>query len=375
MKSHTQSTAALFSRYAGKEHFASLRAASGGPKETYRDWYLPVAERFAKAVQDLPLRKDVFAHKGGALQFGLSAGLLALRSVDSKIFNSKATSAERQAMEPVYRWLSYCATLSTAYLICASHIRVRRVSGRRTENFSWCGAALLGETEGEFLCEWEDVEGIPEGIGPLWLQSFFFPGQFGHLDSGVLGMFMSAINPKLEAKNGESPMGSLVRESALAVIQRQKKEEAKEIDGPNAAAPLKDMPVIAKNDPGSPPVKEPAVVQQKAAEPEASAGPDITNGIPKDALNLVRAIARSHLKAEVKPAEGGRLFISSAALGFGGSAAENYGIFNNAGLVHEKIPRKGVELKASFTLVWEKIVSECSGAAGNRTKEVAGNER
>lgn len=362
MQSHPQPSQRLFAELIGGTHFSDLLTACATTRDSFLQQYVPMAERLAICVQDLPLFPDVFSRPGGALQFGLQAGLLAVRSCDAVIFAPKATAQERQRNDPLYRWCAYCATLASAYLMCTGSVEVMLGSGQR---HSFAGRFALGELGSKFTARWNEEPALPQQAGLIYLQTFFFLGQFGHLSPSLLGQMGAAINPAMAINGNETPLGKVVRMSLSRVLDFQREHDAQIIKG---AAPsvMADLPPDVTTEPvedelrpatysayATQPVQQtaPAVSSAPAAattaqspSPVASTTPvqvtasapelDPGEGINIKVVEWVRALAfAANLDAEIQVTDEGALRIGRKALAFGSTPRVNYEALYEAGCV------------------------------------------
>lgn len=356
MQSQNQSAQTLFSKLASRQHFQDLLTASSVSRDQYLAQYIPIAERFATCVQDLPLSPDVFSAPGGALQAGLQSGLLAVRSCDATIFQPKATAQERQRNDPQYRWCAYCATLATVYLICAGQVEVVLSAG---DVFSFASSTPLGRCEGSYTARWNKSAAQPSQAGLIYLQAFFFPGQFAHLPQETLAMMAGAINPLLTTNNAETPLGRVVRTSIAQVLEAQRKRDAAVIlqtspaemvdvpvetvapSGARPVDPLKPSPTYQAADPSPAPSPAPSTdtaTSSSSASPQAKPSPaeNPAVSIAPKVLEWVRALANIRsMDAEITVDEKGIQF-SRKALGFGATPKENYTALYEAKVVLDK---------------------------------------
>lgn len=358
MRSQAQTPQQLFAALAGRSHFQDLLTASTASKEQFMAEYMPMAERLAMCVQDLPLAPDVFKAQGGALQAGLQAGLLAVRSCDATIFEPKATAQERQKNAPLFRWCAYCSALASVYLICAGHVQVVLPGD---VIFSFAGGKPLSlSCSGEFLARWSETQSGTSQAGLIYLQSFFYPGQFIHLNAEMLTTLGGSINPALTTPPNESPLGRVVRTSIVKVLEAQRQRDSAvivpgtpvemvdvgvETASPGAAPvnPLRPAPAALQS---SGPSQPSAVLQTAQATPVVSAPvvpsdqvkPDPFAAIPPKVLEWVKALANIRaMDAEVTVDDKGIRF-GRKALGFGATPKDNYTALYEAKVVLDKGP-------------------------------------
>lgn len=197
----------------GRDYFAQLLTACVGGEPAFRNLYLPVAERLACTVQNLPLESSSFAYPGGALQFGLLAGLTALRLSDGVIFEPSATAQKRMVIEPQYRYAAWCATLAGVPLIVDHHAQLS--VNDRPWSFAF-GIPSLWEacgSTGAYGVEWKAASKNPPSpaLGLILLSNFFYSGQFADFDPSVLASMCQSVNPGLTQFPGESSLSKVVR--------------------------------------------------------------------------------------------------------------------------------------------------------------------
>lgn len=362
MQSRTQSPSQLFAHLIGGTHFSDLLTACATTRDQFLQQYVPMAERLATCVQDLPLLPDVYSRPGGALQFGLQAGLLAVRSCDAVIFAPKATAQERQHDDPLYRWCAYCATLASAYLMCAGSVEVTLGDGRR---HSFAGKFALGELNNNFSAHWHEEPALPQQAGLIYLQTFFFLGQFSHLPPSLLAQMGAAINPAMVMSGGETPLGKVVRMSLTRILDFQREHDARIIKcteesvmtdlSPDVTTePVKDelrpatysahatqpvqqivpavssAPAVVTTAQSPSPIASTTPVQVTASAPELDPG----EGINIKVVEWVRALAfAANLDAEIQVTDEGALRIGRKALAFGSTPSVNYQALYEAGCV------------------------------------------
>lgn len=347
----------LFRIYAGRRHFEELLSATSLPSAQFLAEYIPMAERLALCVQELPLSPTAFGFRGGALMCGLQAGLLAVKSCDATIFEPKATAQERQRNDPLFRWAAYCAALANAYLLCAGQVQVE-VGGRP---FSFAGSVALGGIKKDYQAHWQESKSRLNECGFAYLQNFFHPGQFSHLEPSLLSLIGGAINPSLSTSHSETSLARVVRTSLLAIIEAEQKREKTRING---VAPAPDTSAPAYASPGAPAAEteqaSAEVAQIKSSTPPQSAGvstnvfaSDLTtaqepgasnpkksappeNSLPPKLLGWISALARAQAMDGEIVVEEQKIRFSRKALNFGGPARENYTILYEGGVVEEK---------------------------------------
>ncbi len=327
MHSHPRTASDLFNSLIGRQHFQDLLTATTTGKEQFLVEFMPVAERFAMCVQDLPLAPDVFKAQGGALQAGLQSGLLAVRTCDAMIFQPKATAQERQRNDPLFRWCAYCSTLASVFLICAGQVEVVLADG---EVFTFAGREPLFNAQGSFSVKWREGPSKPTEAGLLYLQTVFYPGQFAHLSPEMLALLGGSINPALATLPNETPLGRVVRTSITQVIEAQRRRDASVMLAGTPAQML-DLPASTAAQQADPVQPPSSAVATEAAKPKPEPA-----AIPTKLLDWVRALANIRsMDDEISISDRG-IRLGRKALGFGATPKENYTALYEAKVVLDK---------------------------------------
>ena len=332
--------------------FGQISSAAGAGEEGFKSLYLPIAERLALFVQELPLEKDSFGQRGGALKFGLLAGLTALRLCDGVIFEPGATAQRRMLIEPQFRWAAWCAALACVPLVVAHHTTIS-VNGSLWSYASPSPTLWEAcEKNGSYEVQWMPVSPAKPSseLGIVFLSRFFFPGQFGDLDPTVLQALCLAINPALTQAAAENSLSRVVRtaQEKVRLAERQRLAQVFTLsdDAPNAndlalmlveASPLAPAvslmsPLSPREGPkielGTPPELSLLVGQENSADVPA---------IPAHVLQWVRAVSSSRDRhSALEFLSNGEVRVSKRALNFGSTARATYEALFSAGLVVRK---------------------------------------
>lgn len=345
--------------HVGRDHFSNLLSATGLPKDRFLAEYVPVAERLTLCVLDLPLMPSVFKSCAGALQCALQSGLLAVRMCDAQIFEPQATAQERQQNDPKWRWLAYCAALASVYLICAGNVRVR-VNGN---DFSFASEKPIGQLDGSFEASWEVSETRTDQAGLIYLQAFFYPGQFEQVPPSMLTVFAGSINPSISVSPHETPLARVVRTAISQVLDNQKKKDAKIIDpvpsnvyediAPEVKATTEkssksftppennlqpeNQEKESKNDVGAEVEKSLAQSSSTSSAPTSIVEKKKNYGMPPQVVEWIKALA--HIRSmdeEITINQERKIKLSRKALGFGAKPSENYSALHDAGVIWER---------------------------------------
>lgn len=337
----------------GNEYFSQLLTACGAGADGFRARFLPMAERLALFVQDLPLERETFCDPGGALRFGLQSGLTALRLCDGVIFSPNATSQRRMQVEPQFRWAAWCATLACVPLVVAHNTRVKvkdDVWSFESEKATLWDAC---DKTGSYEVEWmpQTPAKPSQALGIVYLSRFFFDGQFSGTDPDVLRQMCEAINPALLQSPAETSLARVVRTAQEKVRLSERTRMSQVFSLSTSSKPTDGMPQIETSQPpGGGPVTEGAKANEplqhavtpianfaQPIEVSADPSPKAEPGIPEKILQWARAVgSTSTMHSSLQFLPTGELRISKLALNFGAPARETYNDLFLAGLVVRK---------------------------------------
>ena len=336
MRFHAKHPQQLFDDL-GRSLFQQILTASGVGRDRFRAHYLPVAERLALQLQELPLERETFAEQGGALKFGLLAALTTLRLCDSVVFVPSATAEMRMRVEPQYRYAAFCASLATVPLIVNHHMTVS-VDGQPWSLLSktpvlW--EALAGQSSYEV--EWKPVSVAKPSasLAVLVLSRFFEPGQWQDFEAETVQGMCDAINPGSIRAPAELALAKVVR------VGHEKVRQAEQIRASTAFAPSRSSPtdsmVIGAIEATSPAnITLTPIVESAAASENPADRP-----IPQEIIEWANAVvhAKAVFDKEVSLLPDGKARIGVKALNFGSEAKRMYESIFNAGLVFQKEER------------------------------------
>lgn len=322
----------LLKTYGSRESFRELSNAVG--QERFLEYYLPFVERVASRLSEIPLREDAFARKGGALACALKAGLLAVRLCDKTIFEPTATAQRRMIGDVQYRWLSYCATLATVYILAATAIQIEFDDG---EIYSFASSESLVDLRRPYEVFWKKGPSPVIQNTYVLLMELFFSGQFAELSPSSLTEFSLAINPALQASPNEPPLARVVRTAVDKTIEDDQANTARQVaDG--AGDPYASRTPAQQAD-------APASRTEAQGEIWPSASPTSELKVKVDespqrrkAIDWLRGLAAMDaLREEVMLLPDGTLSLKRKALSFGAAARDNYQMLFDANLVQQKI--------------------------------------
>jgi len=310
-----------------------------GGIDKFETLYLPVLERFADRVQELPMQKIAFDGLGGALACAVKASTLAVRTCDATIFSPDATAAQRMSDDGNYRWLTYCAALATVYLITVANVDpVHERSDAAPEIYNWSDDVDLINWKPNYQMAWlERPQLVFSRLSP-YLSPLFFPGQFAHLSRKLVSDFGSAINPSLTSSASEAPLARIVRQSIERVISDEKASIAGWViqPGDKAQTAPKQCATDATQSPNestqAPPDSNGPEEEQVAPLPPPPQTP--TQIKAREWLVALGAIAS--LDPEVTNMPDGRLVLTRKALGLGSTPTATYKLMHEAGFCDAK---------------------------------------
>ncbi len=346
----------------GFNYFNQLVTACPGGESEFRARYLPVAEKLAVMVQDLPLEKNVFAHPGGALQFGLVCGLTALRLSDGVIFDPSASAQRRMIVEPQYKYAAWCAALAGVPLL-VHHLSLITVAG---EPWSFASKpSTLYEAckaNGEYEMDWKPATAAQPSaaLGSVLLKDFFYSGQFEHFDHAVLAGMCQAVNPALTMVPGEQSLSRVVRvaQEKVKTAELLRMSEIFSSAQPTANRTADLMDVIDKQSTKSPDVPTISAEKPQSVTPFAL-GVVATQAVPANSevvpiptkiTSWVRAVvANQELATQFRFLDDLKMVdVTIDQLRFGGSAAKTFKDLEDGGYVHSKVAGTSARLNKAL---------------------------
>jgi hypothetical protein len=345
-----KSAAVLFREFADAGYFQNVATAVGGA-QVFNDMYLPMAEQVAVRLQEAPFSRTAFEGRGGSLQCALRAGLLALRLCDKTIFSPTATAAERMTGDREYRWLSFCATLATVYLITVATIE-----------FTLSDSTVFNPSDDESLVKkctfyelrWRIHTTPLLGKLHIYLHSFFFSGQFAHLSHEKIQELGAAINPTLEAPSAESPLAQVVRRAIERVLADEMATRSHHVSQSHVIRGVSE----ADDSPETAPTTAAIPATARIVASNHSARPESEDSIPPErikALEWLRAIAvMPQFDTEIATLPDGRVEFSRKALSFGKPASDTYRMLHGAGAADVKTEKTAI-LKIEFGQIYTEI--------------------
>lgn len=333
----------------GRSLFQELLTASGVGSDRFRAHYLPVAERLAMQIQELPLERETFAEHGGGLKFALLSALTTLRLCDSVVFAPSATAEVRMRVEPQYRFAAFCASLAAIPLIVHHHMTVT-IEAKPWSLLSrtpllW---EALAPNQG-YEVEWKPttVAKPSAAMGFLVLSRFFDPGQWEEFDPDVVRGLCDAINPASMQLPAELALAKVVRVGHEKVRQAEQLRASKAFM-PATASPTDAMVAVAIDA-----TAQPNMTLAPVAPAPAPAEPSAPPAIPQEVAEWAAAVAHSQsaLGKEITFLPDGKARVGVKALNFGAEAKAMYAKIFAAGLVHLKEERSVIVVERLAVLL------------------------
>jgi len=355
------SIAVLLKSHISRQTFQELAALVS--QKSFVEMYLPFTEGVAARLSEIPLRKDSYSQRGGALACSVAAGFLAVKLCSQTIFDPGATAAKRMEGDVQYRWLAYCASMATVYLIATNSVQVQFEEG---EIYSFASADTLTDLKSPFTVYWSNGTLLPIQHLYMQLQELFWSGQFEGLSPRMLSEFGLAINPTLQAPSNESPLGKVVRQAVSKVIDDDKARVAQQvrtddsIDEPKTLSTPAAPSAVVASTPAQGPIEP--TVPSAPTKPVKSDGDIEQQPVVAKAQEWLRGLAAMKaLHAEIKLLDNGHMSITRKALSFGAAARDNYQMLYDAKLVFEKVEGGVVCTKAARDVFESNLASEPAG--------------
>lgn len=206
-----------------------VKTAAGVPAEVWNFFYAPLLTAFARHVQRLPLSRETFSGEKGALEFGLTTAMIALRVAGAQMFYPDALSEERRILEPQCRFAAFAATLSTVVAMVAQNTCV--MSSLTDEYHPLvCPVPLekwLALNPAATL-QWRAADVRLSAAECAAIAARFIPtGMLVNFDIRVALMIFNSIAPQSTANGIESTLSRVVRQSVAEVLKYQLKEDQK----------------------------------------------------------------------------------------------------------------------------------------------------
>ena len=334
----------------GPEYFSQLLTACGSGEKGFRSRYLPVAEKLALTVQSLPLGKDIYSHEGGALRFGLVAGLIALRFCDAVMFAPQASAQHRIKLESDFRWAAWCATLACVPLMVYHQCSIM-VDGEVWDNTHSSSSLFdaINTTNGMDVAWKEPTAELPKSsLAILHLHQFFYPGQFAQVSPTVVSALCDAINPAMVMAPGEHTLSRVVRTAMEKVLLVEKQRLS--LIAVSGEAPPMDLTQDAGHVATEPARPAPIVPAKAPPKPK-----DIPR-IPESIVNWANALMASDKANTVTFHDSGVVEVHKKGVDFGSTAALRLAELFAADLVDKK-NSTGIICNAVLSQLFKDILS------------------
>lgn len=219
---NSRAPAEIFSSV-GSDLFHELRSYTGETHDAFSRIYLPVFERFAMAVCDLPLQKGTFERPTGAFLCGFHSALSSLKMSGQIMFRPGISMAERTRLDPQYRWCAVAGCLTTVLVICYCNVSAA-ISGSDWTPWDSGRSLYHASLVCQYEATWREVpfKAIPAFAFGL-AGGLYMPGQFRGMDDQVIRDLMLAVNPGLTTSAEESPLAKLVRDSISHSLEQERR--------------------------------------------------------------------------------------------------------------------------------------------------------
>ncbi|MFP3637948.1 TraI domain-containing protein [Paraburkholderia sp. SIMBA_054] len=112
-----------------------LNTAAGMKGSQFEDFYKPLITQLAEYVLECPLERDAYAEPCGALRFGMTSALFALRHTTTKVFANGQGSERRRQLTEQYKFAAFAAALAS--VPATVHARVQVSTGEPGKKLVW----------------------------------------------------------------------------------------------------------------------------------------------------------------------------------------------------------------------------------------------
>ncbi|KJK21082.1 hypothetical protein UB46_29365 [Burkholderiaceae bacterium 16] len=352
------------------ELLETLHSASGFSRALFDSHIQPLLDRLAECVQSLPLSRDAYSERGGALRFGVISGLMAFRLADIAIFVPGHTAETRRVLDPQYRYSGFAAALASVPAILEA-VMIVTVAGQRWSPMSQVSLtqALVDAEVREYTVNWNPSARAPSRmVAALVAGRFFVPGLWADFEESVIAALADAILPVRGVIAVETPLCRVVRVAQDKAFEINAKETAKRIDAlggrrlslrdilalpevPAAPAspPAATSPPAVSAAPSAVQTSEPVAETQIAAAGTSTLSPEVTELMK--AISVDKDVAR--IRADCAQKETGFFFPKRALMmRYGMSQDKAIKLFVDAGLVRDQTATHLVMVPAFGTMVF-----------------------
>jgi len=207
---------------------AQLQTAAGTQRDEFENFYEPLVESLASYVLECPLERDMYAEPGGALRFGLTSAIYALRHTTNKMYTGNLGSEQRRILDRQYRFAAFAATIASVPAIVHSNVLVR--SGSNDETWSpyhgsphlsgWVDQVCQG---GIYLVNWRtDALPISLANAVVFAVDIFKWGFWQRFSQIVVREMFDSIAPEAKATSRDSPLLRTVRDGQTSAREYEK---------------------------------------------------------------------------------------------------------------------------------------------------------
>ena len=254
---------------------AQLETAAGTQRDEFANFYLPLVESLASYVLECPLERETYAEPGGALRFGLTSAIYALRHTTNKMFTGNLGSEQRRILDRQYRFAAFAASIASVPAIVHSNVLVRGGSPEDTWS-PYHGSPHLSDwvsnvcADGKYLVNWHtDPVMISVANAVVYAVDIFKWGFWQRFSRIVVRDMFDSIAPETKGTNRDSPLLRTVRDG---------QSSAREYEKHAAIGPYVPVDLPPGVTPESVAAAFPAVANATAQEPAAATS---SEGAPK----------------------------------------------------------------------------------------------
>ncbi|MBN3761050.1 TraI domain-containing protein [Burkholderia sp. Ac-20365] len=207
-----------------------LETAAGVTVSQFNDFYKPLVYGLAAYVLECPLQRDAYAEPSGALRFGMTAALFALRNTTTKIFSNGQGSERRRLLSEQYKYAAFAASLASVLPIVHSKVHVTAM--KEGQAAVWAAYHAYPQLENwlkafaradRYEIAWRTNEGSFSQSNAVALSADFFKvGQWQYFDKEVVQDLYDSISPG-QKQGKETPLWLTVHEGLTLAHEYERK--------------------------------------------------------------------------------------------------------------------------------------------------------
>jgi hypothetical protein len=206
-----------------------IETAAGMKGSTFNDFYMPLIRALAEYVLECPLERYSYAEPGGALRFGLTASMFALRHTATRMFASNEGSERRRILTEQYKFAAFAASIASVPAIVHTGVLVSAGQGDAKQTWSpyhaypqldrWLNR--LGSSV--YLVSWKtDPTKFSQSNAVAFSADIFKSGTWQYFDPLVVTDMFDAIAPS-EKSGNEKALWHTVKEGQTLARELEKK--------------------------------------------------------------------------------------------------------------------------------------------------------